>query len=425
MKVRIKSGYIKWGITALIVGGLLILFYFSARSVGNVLRIIPILLNILKPFIIGFVMAYLICPVYNGIVRRFRGPLTARCGDAGKGLKRSKLISLILSVIILIAVVSGLIYLVLPALVSTIADLVSNLPDMFRRSMAWISEKASNYTTWAPIQDIIGNSNDKLLEWLTDKVLPASRNLMSGISSVLSTVVDTLIGFIVMIYILISKDTFTAQSKKLVYCLFSEERADSILSGASVVNNVFNRYISSNIIDALIIGGITFVFMLVTRFEYGALIAVLVGVTNLIPFFGPFIGAIPSALLLLTTTPIHALYFIIFIIILQQMDGHVIKPWIFAEGVGLPSFWVLFAILVGGGLFGFIGMLIGVPVFAVIYQFITYKVNSRMSRKHLDTSLTEYMDLSVYDKRKRGDKKKQKKFGSRYKEDEDEHREDQ
>ena len=405
MKIKFNSTYVKWGLTIFCTGALLIMFFFTAQRVGDVTRIFSVLTDILEPFIIGFVLAYLLCPVFNAIVRKLKPKLEEKLGDEAKAFARSKLIALISSVVLMIGIVAGLLYMVIPALVSTIQDLVNTLPGQVEQLVSWLEVKAENYTGWESAETVIETANNKLMDWLTNQVLPKSMTIVDGIASgvigIVQLVLDIIIGFIAMIYMLAGKDTFVAQAKKLTYTCFKEENADKIVSGGRVVNDVFNRYISSNLVDGMIIGIITYLFMLIAGYEYAVLIAVIVGVTNLIPFFGPFIGAIPSVLLLLTDKPSHAFVFLIYILIIQQIDGNVIKPKIFGEGVGLPSFWVMFAIILGGGLFGFIGMLIGVPVFALIYQFIGYRSNVRLGKKDMSTDLAQYKNLQVYEERNR------------------------
>ena len=234
---------------------------------------------------------------------------------------------------------------------------------------------------------------------------------------------DFFIGIIISIYFLNSKDTFLAQIKKVILATFKESTAQEIFEGAAFTNKTFGGFISGKIIDSIIIGIICFLVMSIFGWEYSLLISCIVGITNIIPFFGPFIGAIPSVLLLLMMNPWHALYFAIFAILLQQFDGNILGPKILGDSTGLESFWVLFAVLVGGGLFGFIGMIVGIPVFAVIYYYVGRQLNRRLAKKGFSTDLNDYR-IDPY--RTRGPKKERRLFqwGKKKKKDNTDSKED-
>ncbi len=402
MKIKERSTYVKWGATIFVTGAALIVFFFFAQGVGNIGRFIPRFFDICMPFIIGFVMAYLLCPVYNALVRRIKPIFEEEKGEE-KALAIAKPISLALSCVIMLATLGGLIALVLPSVADTITDLSVTIPAIFDNVTAWMQLKAEKYIMLGNVEQIIEDSQEKVLEWITAKLLPASANIVDAISigilGFLGTAFDVLIGFIAMIYIVASKDMFLAQSKKLAYCVFEKRTAEKVLRASAFINHTFMKFISANLIDGLIIGITTGIAGAVIGWDYVMLIAVIVGVTNLIPFFGPFIGAIPSGMLLLVSDPKQCLYFIIFIVVLQQIDGNIIKPKIFGEGVGIPSFWVMFAIIVGGGIFGFIGMLLGVPVMACIIEYVNYRMNRKMKMKNLPYDYHEYWDSSFYDRR--------------------------
>jgi len=235
---------------------------------------------------------------------------------------------------------------------------------------------------------------DKAIEFATNTILPHSQSLAAGVSQgvigAVGFMMDFVIGIIISVYFLNSKDTFLAQIKKFIVANFKERTVEEIFSGASYTNKTFGGFISGKIIDSVIIGIICFLVMSVFGWEYSLLISCIVGITNIIPFFGPFIGAIPSTLLLILVNPMHALYFVIFVLILQQFDGNILGPKILGDSTGLESFWVLFAVLVGGGLFGFIGMVIGIPIFAVIYYYAGRTLNRKLERKGFSTDLKDY-----------------------------------
>ncbi len=404
MKLRSKSTYFKIGLTIFLSGCALIVFFFTAQTMGDLTKYIGIVIEVLKPFLIGFVLAYLMCPVYNACVRRLRHILSKRFTDQKRIMKISKGVSLVSTFLLLIAIIAWLLYLVIPQMVESIAGLVVVLPDYFDDVIDWMQAKAQTYPqVWYPLENVVNSSNEKIMEWLTDKVLPASKDMVdsisAGLASVVSVFLDILIGLVSMIYMLGSKDVFTAQSRKLCYATMKKERADRVIKGAHNVNETFGKFVSGNMLDSLIIGVLCFIFMAIMGWPYAVLVSVIVGVTNFIPFFGPFIGGIPSGLLLCTDNIWTGVYFGIFIVVLQQIDGNVIKPKILGETIGLPSFWVMFSIVVGGGLFGFMGMILAVPVFALIWSYAGYRMNMKLDRYNLATELDDYMDMDIYNLR--------------------------
>jgi predicted PurR-regulated permease PerM len=243
--------------------------------------------------------------------------------------------------------------------------------------------------------------------------------ISSGIVGSIKFVMNFLVGIIVAIYILGSKEEMAAQCKKVIYSVFSKKTGNTILDAFECINNVFGGFINGKIIDAFIIGIICAIFCCSVKMPYAVLISVVVGVTNLIPFFGPFIGAIPSALLVLVDDPQMCIVFVIFIVILQQVDGNIIGPLILGDSTGLSALWIMFAILVGGNLFGLAGMILGVPVLACIYIFVTMVIKGRLEQKGLTDDISYYLTLRRFDentgepirgvKEKRKSRKKNKK----------------
>jgi len=212
---------------------------------------------------------------------------------------------------------------------------------------------------------------------------------------------NILIGVIVMVYLLNIKGTLSAQGKKIIYSIFPVKTANQAIDEIRFVHRVFGGFITGKILDSLIIGILCFVLLNAMKMPYTLLVSVIVGVTNVIPFFGPFIGAIPSAFLILLVSPIKCLYFLIFILLLQQFDGNILGPKILGQSTGLPSFWVLFSILLFGGLFGFVGMIIAVPTFAVIYSVVSRLVNRSLTKKDLSLKTADYFDLERIDEDKK------------------------
>ena len=247
------------------------------------------------------------------------------------------------------------------------------------------------------------SASDTLLNWANEQLVPQLLKVMKGnlvgsfVSNALSFMKTVLVGFISAVYMLNSKHTFSAQAKKLIYSMFETDTANAVLENFRFIHRVFGGFITGKLLDSLIIGLITFVSMSILQLPYVLLISVIIGVTNIIPFFGPFIGAIPSTILIFLVSPLQAVYFVIFIFILQQFDGNILGPKILGDSTGLASFWVMFAILLFGGLFGFAGMVVGVPLFAVIYSTISGLVNRSLRNKHISTDTSAYMTLDHVD----------------------------
>lgn len=403
MRELIKSRYFKWGLTLCLslVGAIVIFLILDKFS--TVHGALGTLMNILAPFIYGAVMAYLLRPVYNGCYLRTDKLLKYFKIKSERAVDViSRIVSVALSMTLLFVAIFGLVMSVIPQFVSSLYDIVVSMPGTAVKFMDWIQgidfvdENVKRLITDS-IDNMIGNVDD----WIKFTVIPylkeVALKVSAGIVGAASFVFDIFVGFVVCIYILLSKSTFSAQAKKISFSVFEKDTANTIINGARYVDKVFNGFISGNIIDALIVGAITFVVMSLFNFPFELLISVLVAVTNLIPFFGPFIGGAVGAVLLLTVNPMDALYFIIFVLILQQLDGNVIKPKILSDAVDLSSFWILFSIVVGGGLFGFAGMILGVPVFTVIYAFISWAIDKRLSKKNLPEETESYADVDYYD----------------------------
>ena len=196
---------------------------------------------------------------------------------------------------------------------------------------------------------------------------------------------------------LYSRETFASHCKKIIYCIFSLEASEKILKGVQFTNQVFIGFLSGKILDSLIIGILCYIGCMILRMPYALLVSVIVGVTNVIPFFGPLFGMIPGTIIILMESPLKALIFLVFIILLQQFDGNILGPKILGNKVGINGFWVMFSIIFGAGLFGFAGMLLGVPLFVVIYSFFKNLVNKKLGRSGLPTDSAEYRELDYFD----------------------------
>ena len=396
-----KGEYFKAGSTIFLVGLALIICFYYITHFSVVSAAWHKINGILMPFYIGLLMAYLLCPIYNWAVGWLFDLIKNKTKTKQKALKLSRLFATVVAVIVMVAVIAGFVMLIVPNLYESIVFLSDKLPMYFEQTQKLIENGANSDNQL--VQYVANNMEDiseRVTSWFEQKVLPASSEIVSFVSSRVVSTIKGLINFfvavVICVYILNSKEKFIAQAKKLILSIFSKERADEIFELGQMTNTTFGGFISGKVIDSFIIGIICYILMRILGIPMAVLISFIIGVTNIIPFFGPFIGAIPSALLLVIMSPIAALKFIIMVFVLQQVDGSIIGPKILGKTTRLASFWVMFAILVGGGLFGFLGMILGVPVFAVIYTYISRAVNNSLKDKNIETNTLTYEDFSKY-----------------------------
>lgn len=391
------------GLTIFITFACCILLFFLLFKFQGFADVWSKLMTALNPIIIGLVLAYLMNPIMKFFEKYIKRFLKARGLEQKKINKWSRVVAIVFAVIILILIIAALIAAIVPALITSISGLVATLPDDVQGLIQRIQD--GNFGDSQPAQilsNAIANFTDKIETWAQETLLPqAQKYLMQitgGVISVVRGVINFIIGIVVMIYVMAIQETLTGQAKKIVYAIFKPVRGNAIVKVVRKANDIFGGFITGKILDSLIIGLICYIGCIILRIPSAMLVAVIIGVTNIIPAFGPFIGAVPSLFLVVLQSPIHALYLVIFIIILQQVDGNVIGPKILGSSTGLSTFWVMFAILVGGGMFGFIGMVIGVPVFGVIYYIISEIVNFILSKRKLSTETEEYVNLKEIDK---------------------------
>ena len=362
MKERRDSTYFKWGVTALAVIFISILLVVIFTDLPGFFKLVTNILSILSPLISGAL---------------------------------SRAISIVFALIFAALVIYAFFSILLPQLGESIQGIIDSAPKYFLSIEQWATNLLADNPEVQYYADMaIGKIQEYLNEWVSTSLPTDIQNVLTTVFtsafSVVKSLANIVIGIFASIYILASKDKFQAQSKKIVVALFKPARADHILHVGREINRVFNGFVIGKIIDSAIIGVLCYLGMLILKLPYPALVATVVGVTNVIPFFGPIIGAVPSALLILLVNPLQAFYFVIFVIVLQQVDGNVIGPRILGNSVGISGFWVLISITVATSLFGFAGMILGVPVFAVIYMLISDAVNSALRRKGRSTVTNDY-----------------------------------
>jgi len=405
-KFNIKNSYVKAGLTAFCVVAACILFYFGLSFLGKFFKTVGWVLSILAPCVWGLGLAYILAPVTGLYERRLFKPMVEnmyrRHPKLNKGRKLARGLAVMLAVITLLLILSAMFYLIVPQMYESVKALVEVGPDYINHAYESIDKLFDNNPeTEQMVTNVFGNVTTSISGWISNKVLPGMENAVSdittGIFSALKTLYNFIIGLVFAIYILGNKENFIAYCKKLIYSMLSTKSAEKLGNVLKFMDKTFMDFIVGNSIDAVIIGVACYVFCLIFRMPYALLIAVIVGVTNFIPFFGPFIGAIPSALLILMVDPLKCLIFIIFCVVIQQLDSTYIKPKIFGDAFGINGFWVMFAIIFFGGLFGFWGMLLGVPVFVLLYEGISRLINRSLENKELPTDAGEYMDLDYID----------------------------
>ena len=406
-RFRWDKKYLYWGMTAFFVIAACILFYMLVSNLGWLGNVLHQLGSILSPFVWGLVIAYLLYPLMRIYQRSLFRPLCRRLFKKSREPEKTRAkaargLSVCLSIITLLVVIAGLIWLVVPQIYSSVEAIVANGSAYVTQVEDWLEKTLENYPqVEAALSGLFGDLSQGLFHWLSENFLPEIKNLLAGVTMnlyyVLRGIYNVFVGIIVSVYVLYDREGFKARVKKVLYCIFSLEAAKRILQGIQFTNRVFMSYISGKLLDSLIVGVICYIGTLIMGTPYALLCSVIVAVFNLIPFFGPVIGAVISALIVLTDSPLKMLIYVIFVIILQQFDGNMLGPRILGSRVGVNGFWVLFSIIVGAGLFGFAGMLLGVPVFVVIYTFFRQLINRKLARSGLPADAAEYGAARYFD----------------------------
>ena len=370
-----------------------ILFFFLIYRFQGFGDAISKLTGILMPFIYGAVIAYLLKPVCNCVEDFLRRLLPEKMGTA------ANMLAVTISLLFGILVVYALIMMIVPQLITSVTTLYYTARNNLNDFVDWASHQeiiASNQKLLDFIETSYDNLQDMLDNIVRTKLVPSMQSLLSGaalgVMSFVAFLKNIVIGVIVSVYLLASRKKFGQQCKMILYSLIKPRWADTILEEILYADKMFGGFINGKILDSAIIGVLCYIACLIFKFPSALLVSVIIGVTNVIPFFGPFIGAIPATLLILIQNPIKALWFVLFVLVLQQVDGNIIGPKILGNTTGLSSFWVLFAILLFGGLWGFVGMIIGVPLFAVIYDVLKKFVFHGLRRNEEMELVTTYHD---------------------------------
>ena len=413
MKRGDRRPYLAMGLTAFaVIAASLLLFFllFHMREVSGFLNSLG---TILRPIFMGAVIAFLLLPIHRNILKFLTAITPDKRMEEHSSHAFLNLVSVVLSLLLAFFLFYLLLAMVIPQVYDSVVGLIQAIPDYIKVVQVWLqtffednpdiqasvmsiyNSSAASLEQWLN-SDILPNleSATTALEWLRKDIMPNLTGVVAGVSGMvvgfLVLVKDLLIAVIVSVYLLMRKDIFSAQSKKIVYSLFRTDIADLVVGEARNAYRIMSGFINGKLLDSLIIGVLCLVCCNLLKFPYPALIAVVVGVTNIIPFFGPFLGAIPSTFLILLVSPRQALYFVVFVLALQQLDGNVIGPKILGNTTGLSSLWVIIAILVGGGFFGIAGMFFGVPVCACLNSLVNFFVEARLREKGLSPDSGDY-----------------------------------
>lgn len=376
---------IRIGVMVFVTFAVCILFFFALYRFEGFAGIWSKLLAAAMPIIMGLVLAYLMNPVMLWLERCFKKLLSKKMKSESKLRKVSRALAITGSVIILVAIISLLIAAIVPSVIASISGLMKTLPNDVAAFINMIKNGNFGDSKIAELASTgLQNATDYIEDYATEKLIPEAQKyvaqITTGVISVVRGLFNFIIGIIVMVYVMSIQETLAGQSKKIIYAVCKPKTGNIIIETIRKTNEIFGGFISG-----------------ILRIPSSVLVAVIIGVTNVIPVFGPFIGAIPSLLIVVIQSPWHALYLLIFIVVLQQVDGNIIGPKILGSSTGLSTFWVMFAILIGGGMFGFLGMLLGVPTFAVIYYIVKRVVNYALRKKKLPEDTRDYTKTTGVD----------------------------
>ena len=353
-----------------------IVFYQLLQNISPLLRVFSALRVVVTPLIYGFVIAYLLNIPFKWYQDKVFASLKKKGGLTARMIKH---LSVLLAYITVLAIIVFLFWIILPQLLTSAKLLIQNIPYYINSAETVINRFVEDFELQSYYSGHLTGSWITVLERYTGQIDELIPNLIDQVMNLTSIVFNLFIGIACSVYLIYSKETLIRQGKRILRAYGPAKHNARILELGSRTNFLFTRFIAGNLLDSMIVGVLCFIGMSVFRFPYPLLVSVIIGVTNLIPIVGPFIGAIPGSLIILIVDPVKAALFLLFILALQQVDGNIIKPRLFGNQVGLPSLWVLIAIVVGGRLFGIVGMLAGVPVVALIYSIVRENVDKKLA----------------------------------------------
>ncbi len=389
MKIDSRRKYRTITLYVLVIIAISLLMIVAIFKFDKLLLFFGKIISVLMPVIWGFVIAYLLNPLMKTFDR-----LLIRIIKKDKNRRLRRGLSVTLTMMIMLLGLGTLVYFIVPQLAITMKLLLDSLPKNMSSIQKWFDNLLENNPS---LKGFISNqfvNISNYLEGVATKFQPVLSDFISdftvGVFRLIIALKDFLIGIVVAVYFLLGKEKLLTQAKKIMLSLFQKKTCERAFKLYHKSNGMFIGFLSGKIIDSFIIGIICFIVMTIFRLPYPILISVIITITNLIPFFGPFIGAIPSAFLVILDNPHALIPFLIFIVILQVFDGNILAPRILGNSTGLPAFWVLFSILVGGGLFGFVGMILGVPTFGILYAVFKTYVETKLDEKNLPKETIAY-----------------------------------
>ncbi len=389
MKIEWNKKYATIAVYSLIVIFLSIVFYQITSQMNIFKSRVTSSLRIFNPFIIGGVMAYL----FNFIMKFYedRILLSKKFKPVfGKNNKLKRIVGLLttyITVLLILYIFSNFIF---PQIIASISGLVNNIPYYIEETSDLLIDINKRLSLSKEYSDIIIKKWDEFLQTGLDFVTNLIPKFANFIKNIISSLWNVILGVIVSIYILMDKEKFIGLGKKILAASFSQDQYRKTANLIKRAHNIFSKFIGGKILDSVIIGILTFIILKLVKMPFTILVSFIVGLTNIIPFFGPFIGAVPSFIIILFESPVKALWFILIIIIIQQIDGNIIGPKILGDSLGISAFWILFSLLVTGKLFGFIGLVIGVPLFTLIYSIVKDIVENRLRKKGLPVETKDY-----------------------------------
>lgn len=401
MKIRFNTRYNTISVYVLIVFTLALLISTLILKSSVYWAYVEKVISVLAPVIWGFVIAYLLCPLLTFFEKHF-SKLT---GKKKPHPRLDRVVGIFVCISLMLVVIIGIIYAVIPEIMGSIKNIFVSLPEYFSNLQTYLTDTFTGYieknpeagdtlsTAFAAIEKSVLNAAAEFQPKING-LLAEDGILATVTSSALSFIIglkDFCLGIIVSVYLLYSKEKFLAQTKKLFHAILVRKRCEQLFRIAGKANSTFMQFLSGKALDSLIIGMLCFIGLTIMKAPYVVLISVIVGITNMIPFFGPFIGAIPSGLLILLSQPEKAIPFAIFILALQQFDGNILGPKILGDTLGLSPFWIMFSVFLGGGLFGFVGMVVFVPLFALVYTMVKESVNESLGKKNLPIDSDSYL----------------------------------
>lgn len=386
MKFDWNKKYTTIALYSVIVIAFGIILYLGLTKFTKLSELFNTFISIIRPFIIGFSLAYL----FNFLLDFYEDRVILKMAKKGIKHRTKRTISLLMTYSSVCLLVYLFIQFILPEVARSLSSIVTDFPVIVNKLYTYTDSLVSSVEISGAAKTFVTSKIEEIGKQLMDFATNLMPYLANLFLVVLKSIWNLVLGIIISVYILADKESFYALCKKFIRAIFSTSTGDYILYVTDLSNDMFGKFIVGKMIDSTIIGVIAFVVLYIAKMPYLILLTFIIGVTNIIPFFGPFIGAVPCIILVLFVSPVKALWLALIIFIIQQLDGNVIGPKILGGSLGISSFWILFSLLLAGKFFGLIGMVLGVPLFAVVYTLAGEAINGKLIKKGLPISKEEY-----------------------------------